>query len=259
MDVLKYFNETVERALMRFTLNEVEREDFLNSLTEEFCINYISKSELENQAKANEMSKSDFFNQFIIPEIPEYANVRSGDFGEMLCFILLRNKGHNKGVWLVGPRKWRWKSDKNKACHGSDVVMFHRKDHKPSSDDGIEVIESKMKSVASKTSPIQNAINGAVEDKVKRLAKTLNWVHDKLATEKKPRLREAINRYRFLDEYPTYSKKFHAVALIDNKLVEDEMIKEVVKDEDIEVSIVSMQDLKSAYEQTFSAILNYLQ
>ncbi|NHE57203.1 hypothetical protein [Cyclobacterium plantarum] len=89
MSVLRYFNEIAEGALVRFILNEDERQDFLDSLPEDFCINYISKNDLEKQAKANDLSIRNFFDQFKIPEIPEYANVRSGDFGEMLCFILL--------------------------------------------------------------------------------------------------------------------------------------------------------------------------
>lgn len=260
MNVLRYFNEVAQGALVRFTLNEDERQDFLDNLPEDFYINYISKSELESQAKANELSLHDFFNQFKIPEIPEYANIRSGDFGEMLCFLLLKNKGQEKGVWLVGPRKWRWKGDKNKACHGSDVVVFNRHGHTPSDKDGIEAVESKMKSVASNGSPIQNAINGAKDDKIKRLAKTLNWIHDRLATEGKPRLREAINRYRFLDKNPTYNKKFHAIAIVDGELVEDEIAKELhLSDDEIEVSVISMRNLKGAYEDTFRAIINHLQ
>ena len=259
MNVLRYFNEVAEEALVRFTLNEDERQEFLNSLPEDFYIKYKKKRELKNLAQANELSPHDFFNQFKIPEIPEYANIRSGDFGEMLCFALLKNKGEENGVWLVGPRKWRWKGDKNKACHGSDVVMFHRHGHTPSDEDGIEAVESKMKSVVGNGAPIQNAINGAIDDKIKRLAKTLNWIHDRLATEGKPRLRDAINRYRFLDKNPTYYKKFHAVAIIDDGLVEDEIAKDVqLSDDEIEVSVISMQNLKGAYEATFSAILNHL-
>jgi hypothetical protein len=259
MDVLKYFNEAVDGALVRFTLKESEKQDFLDSLPEDFCINYISKSELERQSTANGLSKRDFFEQFKIPEIPEYANVRSGDFGEMLCFILLKNKGRDRGVCLVGPRKWRWKNDKNKACQGSDVVMFHRQNHTPTDADGIEVVESKMKSTSSNSSPIQNAINGAIDDKVKRLAKTLNWIHERLATEGKPRLRKAINRYRFLDENPSYYKKFHAIAIIDDNLVQNEIAKEIIHEDEIEVSVISMKELKSIYEKTYSAMLNHLQ
>lgn len=260
MNVLRYFNEVAGEALVRFTLNEEERQDFLDSLPEDFYINYISKNDLEIQAQANELAASEFFSQFKLPEIPEYANIRSGDFGEMLCFLLLKNKGAEKGVWLVGPRKWRWKGDKNKACQGSDVVMFHRHGHTPSNNDGIETVESKMKSTASNATPIQNAINGALDDKIKRLAKTLNWIHDRLATEGKPRLRTAINRYRFLDEHPTYYKKFHAIAIIDDDLVENEIAKEVdIYDDEIEVSVISMRNLKSAYETTFQAMVNHLQ
>ncbi|NHE59940.1 Hachiman antiphage defense system protein HamA, partial [Cyclobacterium plantarum] len=174
--------------------------------------------------------------------------------------ILLKNKGQQDGIWFVGPRKWRWKGDKNKPCHGSDVVVFHRHEHTPSDNDRIEVVESKMKATASNSAPIQNAINGALDDKTKRLAKTLNWIHDRLATDGKPRLREAINRYRFLDENPTYHKKFHAIAIIDHDLVEDEIAKETQKDDDeIEVSVISMRELKSAYEETYNAMLNHLQ
>ncbi len=258
MNVLQYFEEVVEDGLMRFTLNEEERQEFLDSLPKDFCMNYISKSELEKQAKANELSVRDFFDQFKIPETPEYANVRSGDFGEMLCFVLLKNKGDKAGIWLVGPRKWRWKGDKNKACHGSDVVLFHRHEHNPTPYDSIEVVESKMKAVASNWNPIANAIKGAKDDKIKRLAKTLNWIHDRLATEGKPRLREAINRYRFLDENPTYQKSFHAITIVDDDLVDDEIAKEVEDEEDIEVTVISMKNLKGAYETTFQAMLNQL-
>jgi len=259
MNVLRFFNEVVEEGHVRFTLNEDERQEFLASLPEDFCINYISRSDLVSQAQANEIPERNFFEQFKIPETPEYANVRSGDFGEMLCFVLLKNKGKKAGVWLVGPRKWRWKGDKNKPCHGSDVVLFHRHKHKPSDYDAIEVVESKMKAVPSNGAPIQNAIKGAIDDKVKRLAKTLNWIHDRLGTEGKPRLREAINRYRHLDQNPTYKKRFHAIAIIDDDLVKDEVAKKVDdNNEEIEVTVISMKNLKDAYESIFQAMINQL-
>jgi len=261
MNLLQYFNMEEKDGLARLTLDEEDRQEFLDSLPEDFYLAYITKSELEKKARANKMSVSDFFEQFIIPEIPDYANVRSGDFGEMLCFFLMKNRGHKKGLRLDGPRKWRWKGDKNKACHGSDVVLFHRHDHKPTNEDRLEVVESKMKSCRNNGyHPIQNAFNGAVEDKVKRLAKTLNWIHDRLAKDGKPRLREAINRYRFVDENPTYQKKYHAIAIIDDELVEDEIAKERnLVDDEIEITVVSMKELKSAYETTYEAMLTSLQ
>ena len=259
MDIIQFFEEAEANGLVHFTLNEGERQQFLDSLPEDYCLNYISRKSLATQAGQNGMGESDFFEQFKIPETPAYANVRSGDFGEMLCFLLMKNKGSQNGITLVAPRKWRWKADKNKPCHGSDVVLFHRHDTNPSEHDRVEAIESKMKAVASNASPIQSAIVGAVDDKVKRLAKTLNWLHDRLATEGKPRLREAINRYRLLDENPTYQKKFHAVAILDNDFVDDEIGKDrSLEDNDIKVTVVSMQDLKTAYESTYNAMINSL-
>mgnify|MGYP000232871270 CR=1 FL=1 len=259
MNLLQYFEETTEDGSVRFTLNEEERQEFLDSLPNDFSLNYISKSELQKKALANEMSERDFFEQFKIPEIPAYANVRSGDFGEMMCFILVKNRGHKNGLRLAGPRKWRWKADKNKPCHGSDVVLFHRHEHKPSDKDCIEAVESKMKATASNSTPIKNAIIGAVDDKVKRLAKTLNWTHERLAIDGKPRLREAINRYRFMDVNPTYQKKFHAIAIIDDEFVRDEIAKDRnIDDVDIEVTIVSMKSLKNAYENFYEELLNSL-
>ncbi len=258
MNLLQYFKEASEDEFVRFTLNEEERQEFLDSLPEDFCLNYIRKSELKQKALANEMSERDFFEQFKIPEAPAYANVRSGDFGEMICFILVKNRGNENGLRLTGPRKWRWKADKNKPCHGSDVVLFHRHEREPSDKDCVEAVESKMKATAGNSEPIQNAIIGAVDDKVKRLAKTLNWTHERLAIEGKPRLREAINRYRFLDENPTYQKKFHAIAIIDDEFVEGEIVKDRVMYDDIEVTVVSMKHLKTAYETFYEEMLNSL-
>ena len=259
MDLLKYFVEDNSGELVQLDLNEELRNEFLDSLPEDFCINYIRKSELEQKALANEMSERDYFEQFIIPEIPSYANVRSGDFGEMLCFKLVKNKADKKGILLVGPRKWRWKADKNKPCHGSDVVLFHKHGVKPSEEDIIESVESKMKATPGNSAPIQNAIDGAIDDKVKRLAKTLNWIHDKLASEGKPRLRESINRYRFLDENPTFKKKFHAIAIIDDDIAQEEIEKEIDDYNDIEITVIRVKDLKNAYESTYNNMLNYLE
>ncbi len=259
MNLLQYFEEAAEDELVRFTLNEEERKEFLDRLPKDFCLNYIRKSELEQKALANEMSKRDFFEQFKIPEIPAYANVRSGDFGEMICFILVKNRGNQRGLRLVGPRKWRWKADKNKPCHGSDVVLFHRHEREPSVKDCVEAVEAKMKATAGNSTPIQSAIFGAVDDKVKRLAKTLNWTHDMLAKEGKPRLREAINRYRFIDENPTYQKKFHAIAIIDDEFLQAEIAKDRKLNDDIEVTIFSMKSLKTAYETFYDQMLNSLE
>ena len=259
MNLLQHFKEASEDGLVRFTLKEEERQEFLESLTSDFHLNYISKKELKQKALANEMNESDFFEQFLIPEVPAYANVRSGDFGEMLCFLLLKDKSIKKGRKIVGPRKWRWKSDKNKPCHGTDVVTFHKHQREPSNEDFIESVESKMKATIGPSSPIQNAIDGAKDDKVKRLAKSLNWIHDMLAKEGKPRLREAINRYRFVDENPTYQKKFHAIAIIDDKFVADEIAKNRTLDEDIVITVVSLKQLKTAYETSYEEMVNILE
>lgn len=257
--MIQYFEETPQGEVVRLTLNEDDRQEFLNGLPNDFCLSYVSKKKLEGLAGANEVSKREYFESFLIPETPAYANIRSGDFGEMLCFMLLKSKADQNGVWLVGPRKWRWKSDKNKACHGSDVVLFHRHQRQPSAEDGVAVVESKMKAVAGASSPIQKAVDGAIDDKTKRLAKTLNWLNDRLAAEEKPRLREALNRYRFTDENPTYFKKFHAISIIDDSLLDDEVAKELDLDgHDIEVLVVSMNNLKEAYEVTYEAMLDSL-
>lgn len=260
MNILEFFQESHGGDINQYILNDEEREAFLNSLPKEFQLCYISEKKLQELAARNKVTAREFFNQFCIPETPSAAHIRSGDFGEMLCFFLIKDIGEKNGLRLVGPRKWRWKENRNHPCHGSDGVLFHRANKVPSAADGVEVVESKMKAVPKKNGhPIDTAIKGARDDKVKRLAKTLNWFNDKLAAEGKPQLRNALERYRFPDTHGTYQKKFHAIAIIDSTLIEVELSKEHIEaGPDIQVSVIVMDRLKEVYENTYESMLEKL-
>ncbi len=254
MDILKYFRETKKDDIIRLTLDEAERDNLLNSLPEEFSLCYISKRKLSTLARQNRISEQEYFDTYCLPQIPGAGNIRSGDFGEMLCFYLVKDIAKSNGSNLEGPRKWRWKADKNKATQGADVVLFHRAEKQPSVNDRIEVIESKMKATGGRSRPISSAIIGSKEDKVKRLTKTLNWFDAKLAEEGKPCIREALERYRYPDIHGKYERVFHAIAIIDDSLVEAELEEDYEEPEDIVVRVLSMAQLKKAYERTYNSM-----
>lgn len=253
----KNFDTDSKDDISLYRLKPSNREELLESLPDKFRICYVSDVELERLSKANGVTQGEFMQHYL----PDKGNVMSGDFGEFLSYYLTKDLCADKKSRIAGPKKWRWKQDRNKPAPHTDILLFKIRDRKSKTNnpnDEVIAVESKMKSVKKKDySPIQNAVDGAKTDKLSRMAKSLDWYFDQYAKDGKPKLKELVNRYRFPDEFGSYKKSFKAIAIIDETLFEDEISKAITDmDDEIDIWAVSISDLKNAYETVFEQIPN---
>src|SRR4030095_8778859 len=177
MEILPHFQRQNYAGFILYRLNPSEWIDFVNKLTTDTRLCYIDNSNLHTLCQKRKVPPGDFLDKYILPLKP---TIQSGDFGEILSYFIVIENHKKKGIHLVGPRKWRWKEDRNKPSPGSDSILFSMQNsNKPSPQDHLVSIESKMKSVASKKCRIQEAIDGAAKDKLTRLVKSLIWLEEK--------------------------------------------------------------------------------
>lgn len=251
LDILKHFDKSAVNGFTLYKLKDSEWQDFLDKLPNDFRVCYVSDKKLNKLSTILGITQKDFLEQYILPE---KGNIKSGDFGEIFSYYVVLENFRNKGLTFFGPMKWRWK-DKEKAAQYADAILFHiADDTKYTKDDQLVTIESKMKAANPSGHRIQDAIDGAKEDKLTRMVKTLNWLEEKYA--KKGKIDEVELTKRFKDPvlYGTYKKIHKAIAIIDNTFEKDELTKTINNPENIVVIVFSMKDLKKIYEETLENI-----
>lgn len=262
MELLKHFEEENTKFVI-LTLKDEEWNEFVSKLPSEYKNCYISDKELQSRIINFSSSKeSELFE--ILPTI---GKIKAGDFGEILAYFLFKERDKKQKV--TGPIKWRWKQEKNVAAPYTDVILFSIANAKKTSKDDLLIsVESKMKSTANNQyHPIQNAINGAEKDYVSRIANSLCWLRRKYKDEslkanapiaKLKELVEMTERFIKSETMGEYTKQIKAVVFVDKSFYDDEVNKSITLPpfvgSSIEIVIVSIKDLKAAYEKVFREI-----
>ncbi len=248
MKLLQHFDRANTSDYILYRLKKGHWSHLLNKLHEDFRQCYITDEVLEELSKKAGITKCDFLEKYILPDDP---TIKSGDFGELLCYHAVIENFENKGFVLFGPKKWRWKDNRNVAAPGSDAILFYVADSKkPTQKDILLTVESKMKAIKTNVHRTQDAIDGAMKDKKTRMAKTLSWLEEKYAKEGDEKNRRFVERFKDPATFGDYNKMFKAVAVIDSTCEKDEIEKKLRNDEKITVIIISLEDLKKAYENT---------
>lgn len=263
MDLLNHFLEE-NKGITIFNLKDDERDALLAKLPIEFKRNYITDIDLDNRIRIFSSTKEKELSELL----PTKGSIKSGDFGEMLSYFFFSDKYRSQG--LKGPRKWRWKEDKNVAAPYSDVILFAVNNiSAPSINDLLVSVESKMKSTSNKDyHPIQNAIDGAQKDYITRMANSLNWLRKKYKEASLNKdadeaafisLVNIIERFIKSETIGEYTKKVKAVAIVDKTFLNDEISKGIslptTSGINLEIFVISIKDLKDAYEKTYDEIL----
>ncbi len=261
MELLKYFNAS-KGQFDFLTLKDEKWTEFVTILPSGFRDCYIQEEELQHRMKTFSSSKENEFSEIL----PTLGNIKSGDFGEILSYFLIKER--YKKQKIDGPQKWRWKQEKNVAAPYSDVILFTKKIEKPSKDDLLISVESKMKATLKKKyHPIQKAIDGAEKDYVSRMAHSLSWLRKKYKEESLKvnapveQLKEYVailERFIKSEIFGEYKKYIKAVAIVDKSFLSDEVKKKIampsLSGTDLEIMIVSIKDLKRTYETIFTNI-----
>lgn len=253
IDIIKHFE--IEGTIYQiYSLKEDDLGDFLNKLPEEFRLCYITDDELNDLSKKNGESKNDTLRKYILPNV---GNIMSGDFGEMLSYFLVIDKYNDEGLIIDGPRKWRWKPARNKPAPYSDAVLFHfHNKGKSSTKDKMISIESKMKATYSNNHRIQDAINDAKEDRNSRAVKTLDWLDEKYGRCGMRKEQQELQRFRKPSKFGSYEKIYKAIPIIDKKLLPDELKEKVISDDGIKILVISINNLKEIYQDTYKNIIS---
>jgi hypothetical protein len=247
MKILEHFDRVAQNGFIIYRLKDAELTTFLNKLTTDFRVSYISDSKLQKLAIDNSISAKDFLEKYVLPDD---GKIKSGDFGEMLSYFAVIENFENKGILLLGPRKWRWK-DRNKAAQYTDSILFHISNPKKfSKKDLLVTIESKMKAVKSNKHRIQDAIDGATDDKLSRMAKTLIWLEEKYARLGKPKQRIIAERFKDPATHGSFDTKHKAIAIMDKDFETEEISKAAINTHGVTVIVFSIKELQKAYEQT---------
>lgn len=160
--------------------------------------------------------------------VPDPGKTMSGEFAEILTYQLIIDMYKENN--LFGPKKWLWKVDRNEPMKKTDVILFGFKSQgMVSCEDLVVSAEIKSKATEGAFHPLQDAINGSKDDYVKRMAMTLSWLEEQYIRLNDLEAKNSIQR--FIDsikpEYGPFRKHFKAMAVIDSKMIQDELNREI--------------------------------
>jgi len=180
----------------------------------------------------------------------------SGDFGEIFSYFLLKEAYASRSA--DGPKKWRWKIDRNRPLNKTDVVLFSV-GNVSSPSDLIVAAESKSRATAGSAGQFVEAFKGAETDRASRLAKTLIWFKEKATRGGDTELLSKIKRfiYSLEDGNGPYEKNFMAVLVTDINFETDEInrLNTAVQDfGEIEAVVISIPNMKDFYEHLFAEV-----
>jgi hypothetical protein len=162
--------------------------------------------------------------EIVASKLPDPGAVMSGDFGEIVAYLY--QSGVSYPASAIGVKKWRLKQDRSKAIPYSDVIHFVLPDWpSASADDILMCSEVKSKATVSEWSPIPQALKDIEKDVTSRLAKTLVWLRERAQTEDLGDIQIAhLNRFINTSDYPLATRRFRAVAVVCDSVVDAELL-----------------------------------
>ena len=247
MVLLTLFNQKTGKYL----IVQIEKQNcvkLVDELSSRMKTTYISEEEIKNSLRAGNTAE-----EIISSILPTKGNIQSGDFSEILCFYLIQELYSE--VELSGPIKWRWKEAKDDPGKKTDVVLFSFvPGTSPNQDDLVIAAEVKGRATNSGNPRMKDAIEGAKKDSIRRLAITLNWLHDKSIKEADQNLKLVVSRYLKPSDTISYKKHFKAVVVADSLLVNeenDESREFPNLGDEFQAIIISIPKMKDHYESTF--------
>jgi hypothetical protein len=219
---------------------------------------YITDALLEGQAQALEDELQGTFvtrqAAIINSKLPDPSATMAGDFGEILVYAYQAARALPRNT--IGPKKWRLKEARTKPAPYADVVQFILPVWpNPSGQDEVLCAEVKMKSTDNGKSPIADALKGCAKDRTSRLAKTLQWLKERALTENLGAVQIAhLNRFIKATDHPAAIKRFRAVAVISENLVNAELPNAPQQaSPDYELVVVAIPNLHAVYNAVFEA------
>lgn len=253
MDLLKHLSEQPQGNILIFKMTSMEAAIFADGLPAAFRDCYIDDQAIADALHADiGTTRSDI----VLSVIPDDPSIASGDFGEIMSYFLLKNKYATRNV--DGPKKWRWKMDRNSPAPHTDVALFTVA-NPPSQKDCVIAAESKSRAVSATKLQFLNALDGAKKDKTSRLAKTLVWFREKAIRTSDGELLRKMKRFIDSPEAGNgpYLKEFKAILVTDSSLQDKEItvFNSAAPDlEGIEAIVISIPNMRDFYVHLFGAV-----
>lgn len=211
---------------------------------------YVSDSIVNERAAALGVNKE----EIIAAKLPDLGAAMAGDFGEILVYFYQGASALPSAA--LGPMKWRLKQDRTKPAPHSDVVHFVLPSWPKSSEDDVVLCsEVKTKSTAGGSNPIQSAIEDCAKDRTSRLGRTLIWLRERALLESLGDVQIGqIDRFINTTEHPPARKRFRAVAVVCQSLVDTELASApTTRSPEYTVVVIAVPDLKKTYSAVFDA------
>lgn len=211
---------------------------------------YVTDSIINERAQALGVDKA----EIIAARLPDSGSTMAGDFGEILVYLY--QGALELPTASLGPKKWRLKQDRTKPAPHSDVVHFVLPSWPQSStNDVLLCSEVKTKSTDGDSTPIQSAVEDCAKDRTSRLARTLVWLRERALLEPLGDVQIGhLERFINATDHPPARKRFRAVAVVCNSLVDDELAAApTAASADYTVVVIAVPDLKTTYSSVFDA------
>lgn len=248
--VQSWFTRDDESPIVRVASTDAFEASYLRELADVVRRCYASDDVIAYRASQLGVTRA----AVVAALLPDKGSVMSGDFGEIIAYLVLGSQEHPTEV--IGPKRWRLKQDRTKAAPGSDVVQFVLPNWPtPSGEDRLVCAEVKAKATSSNFTPIANAIEGMKKDRLGRAAKTLNWFKERaILGELDSSTIDIVDRFLDAVDHPEATKDFWAIAVLCTSLVDGEPDDVPEIPDDCRVAVVTIPELKARYEAVFKAI-----
>ena len=245
-----WFPHTQQSPYVLVRVSEEHAKSWADNLVLAIRRCYVSDSVVNQRAQETGAVKI----EIIAARMPDHGSTMAGDFGEILVYFYQCVKSLPQTAF--GPKKWRLKQDRTKPAPHSDVVHFVLPSWpSPSANDVLLCSEVKTKSTNGASTPIQSAIEDSNRDRTSRLGRTLVWLRERALLEPLGDVQiEHLNRFLNATDNPPAIKRFRAVAVICNSLLEEELKSApTAASSAYTVVVISVPDLKNIYSKIFSA------
>jgi len=211
---------------------------------------YITDAALEQAIAQRGLTRE----EIVRAVLPDAGAVMSGDFGEVLTYFY--QAARELPANAIGPKKWRLKQDRTKPAPKSDVIHFVMPDRPhASAADSVLCSEVKAKATAGTFTPIAKAIADCKLDRTSRLASTLVWLRERAMTTDLGDVDIPLLD-RFIDAVnsPPAAKRFRAVAVICNALLDNELVAAPTDaDPEFTLVIIGVPNLHATYSAVYAA------
>tara|TARA_A100001391_G_scaffold204631_1_gene200998 strand:+ start:860 stop:1654 length:795 start_codon:yes stop_codon:yes gene_type:complete len=252
-NAVAWFPEDQDLPYVLVRMNERQVSALLDEIGIPLRRCYIEDSKIDEATKKHCVQAIDV----VKARLPDPGAVMSGDFGEVLTYFYQATAELPSDA--IGPKKWRLKQDRTKPAPKSDVVHFIMPDYPDASEkDVILCAEAKAKATAGASTPIADAITDCKKDRTSRLASTLVWLRERALTSDLGDVDiTLLNRFIDAVDTPTAAKRYRAVAVICNDLLEKELTAAPNRaDPEFTLVVIGVANLRETYTKAFDAAIN---